>query len=509
MIAANPDPTPPEASNNYLLKTWRVLLRHRFKAGVFFIGTMALITIGALLAPKTYQSEAKLFVRIGRESVTLDPTATTGKVVGVHETRENEINSVLEVMQSRTVLERAVDRLTPQVILSAKLPEDGTNPKATDSNAAGRDQAILRLERMVYVKHGKKSSVITIGCKAASPELAQRIVKVVLEEFRGLHLKVNRTAGSRKFFATQVKLLDGKLKTATAELKVAKNDLGLTTLDNRRKTLQELVRTNRASAQTNAADLSGVRASISSLKKSLLEVPKTVAQSVVGFPNGSLDRTRSQLNTLRIEERKLLTRWTKHHPEVIAIREQITEIEKILKGERSNGTQSTTVVNPAWQQLQVRLTTERAREQSLSSKATAIENEHAGLLTDLRTLNGSEGRIAQLEQNVQLLQASHKAYSERLEQARIDWALGEDRISNVNVVQPPTYVAKAVGPKKRLIVFLGLIVAAIGSIGFAWVLEYRSTRTWMNGEDSTDRVEPNAIRNPQSPIRNPQPSLTT
>ena len=43
----------------------RVLLRHQVKAGLFFVGTMLLITIGALVAPKTNQSEAKLFVRIG------------------------------------------------------------------------------------------------------------------------------------------------------------------------------------------------------------------------------------------------------------------------------------------------------------------------------------------------------------------------------------------------------------------------------------------------------------
>lgn len=508
MISPASEPLPFVAENNFLLRTLHVVWRWRKRAALFFGVTLGLIVVGVFVVPRTYQSEAKVFVRLGRESVTLDPTATTGKVVGVYESRENELNSVLDVMNSRIILERVVDHLGADVILTERLPEtvgtpSGRQRKAPAAgepvrNGAGepvrkmsplprdatssagdtkRDKAIRRLERMVYIKHSKKSSVITVGCKAASPELAQRIVQQVLEEFRGVHLQINRTAGSQEFFEKQTRLIAGQLKAARQELQDAKNRLGISTLEHRRKTLQELIRANRTAALTNAAELSGVQASLRSLQDSLAKLPQTTtAQKVVGFPNGSLDRARSQLNALQLREQQLLSRYTAHHPEVIAVRQQIAEAKKIVQREAPHAAQSTTAVPPARQQLQIRLYTEQARERSLRSQAETLDREYQQLLAELRELNAHEGQIARLEEKVQLLEQSHKAYAEKLEQARIDWVLARERISNINVVQPPSYVPKPVAPKKRLIVFLGMIAAGIGSLGLAWLSEFLQWR---------------------------------
>ena len=81
-----------------------VLLRHKKKVLVFFCLTMGIVVGFLWLAPRKYQSEAKLFVRLGRESVTLDPTATTGQTVAVNESRTSEINSVLEILKSRLMV---------------------------------------------------------------------------------------------------------------------------------------------------------------------------------------------------------------------------------------------------------------------------------------------------------------------------------------------------------------------------------------------------------------------
>ena len=51
------------------------------------------------LASREYQSDAKLFVRIGRESVALDPTATTGQFMPIVDTRGSEIFAVEELLE--------------------------------------------------------------------------------------------------------------------------------------------------------------------------------------------------------------------------------------------------------------------------------------------------------------------------------------------------------------------------------------------------------------------------
>jgi len=487
----------PSAENfeSFLPRMLRTLRRQWKRAAVFFAATMALVVIGVFVVPRSYRSEAKLFVRMGRESVTLDPTATTGKVMSVYESRENEINSVMEVIQSRVVLDRVVRRLGPEAILSGDISAvettaavagksdasqfaHGDSPGTEDTGPSKlHEKAVQRLERMVHISHAKKSAVITIGCKAGSPELAQRIVREILDGFRELHMKVNRTAGSKEFFARQVKLIDKQLAAASLELRTEKNKLGMTSIEDQRKTLQELIRENRTAAQLNAAEAAGIDSTITSLKRSLAELPATrVASKVVGLPNSALDRTRQRLNELLITERQLLTRFTVNHPDVIAVQQQIAAAKAILAKREPGDAQSTTASNPTAQQLQLRLLTEQARAKALQAKAAELKRQHAALLAQLKTLNDHEGRLTQLKQDVVRLQAAHKTYSEKFEQSRIDWALGEEQISNVNVVQPPSYVSKPVSPKKRIVLFLGLIVAAIGAVGFACLSEFLQRR---------------------------------
>ena len=54
---------------------------------------------------------SELIVPLGRESVTLDPTATTGQTMQVQETRDNQINSTRDMLSSRVLLERVVEKI--------------------------------------------------------------------------------------------------------------------------------------------------------------------------------------------------------------------------------------------------------------------------------------------------------------------------------------------------------------------------------------------------------------
>lgn len=78
-----------------------------------------MVAAATVYTPRTYRSQTKLFLRLGRENATLDATATLGQnpVVALPPTRDNEINSVLEILKSRVLLEKVADRVGPAVIL--------------------------------------------------------------------------------------------------------------------------------------------------------------------------------------------------------------------------------------------------------------------------------------------------------------------------------------------------------------------------------------------------------
>jgi uncharacterized protein involved in exopolysaccharide biosynthesis len=56
----------------------RFIGRHRGKVLLTFSAVIAATLAFLSLATREFQSEAKILVRLGRESMSLDPTATTG-----------------------------------------------------------------------------------------------------------------------------------------------------------------------------------------------------------------------------------------------------------------------------------------------------------------------------------------------------------------------------------------------------------------------------------------------
>ena len=109
-----------ESSSNFSIgELFRILLRRWFVFLASFTLLLALAVLLVLVRRDTFVSEAKLFVRIGRESVALDPTATTGQTFSLHASRETEINSIIVMFRSRGIVEQVVDAIGPEKILDA------------------------------------------------------------------------------------------------------------------------------------------------------------------------------------------------------------------------------------------------------------------------------------------------------------------------------------------------------------------------------------------------------
>src|SRR6185369_2441662 len=86
------------------------LWQHRTTVLRTFAIGIAVTLLYFALAPRKYRSEAKVLVRMGRESITLDPTATTGQFVAMAESRDSELHAIEELLTSRVLAEKIVAR---------------------------------------------------------------------------------------------------------------------------------------------------------------------------------------------------------------------------------------------------------------------------------------------------------------------------------------------------------------------------------------------------------------
>ncbi|MCA9224877.1 MAG: hypothetical protein KDA47_04670 [Planctomycetales bacterium] len=493
--------------------------RHRKKAVITFVAVLVATMVALAVYPRSFDSESKLFVRLGRESVTLDPTATTGETIPVSESRENEVNSILEVLRSRGLAEKVVDRLGPSVVLGDELEEGGGEPKKPSLLARARAQvggavawaklwiepagpiddrekAIIELQKL-YVERPKKSNIIVVSYQTSSPELAQRIVSTVVDVYRDEHVRINRTPRSYEFFKSQEALLAKQVEERAASLRDAKNSMQLASIDGKRLLIETDIMETTTRLRVLEADLEATQARVDSLDESLVKLPERVtAEEVSGHPNVALDNMRDTLFSLELREKELLAKYQEEHPLVISTRQQLAESRRIVAELPAERTQSTSKINPARESQELKLLDERTKQNALLAEVAELREHQGRLLAELETLNGDEVQLRELQREFDIAETNYRVYQGKLEQARITQAMEADRISNVTVTQEATISRRPASPKKREVAALGLVLAALSSVGVVMLAE-ASKRTFRTAEQIERMLElPVLIRLP-------------
>ena len=467
----------------------RNLFRYRRRMAFLFFGVMLLTLVAIALYPRSYTSESKLFIRVGRESVALDPTATTGQTIMLQKTQVDEVNSALQVLLSREVMQGAVERLgADRIVKDAKtsVAVDSSETasstwsdslsKATSWIAAqtARTMAVLRLsdpgtpEELAIRKlesglkafAPKDSTVITVTYSAASPQLAHDVVEAVTNVFLDEHLRVNHTEGSQAFFAEQAESLQKQLTAAQDALRDRKNDFGISTIESRRTVFAEQLKDIELQLLSTGRELAYSNAEIEDLTRAIDSLqPELVTNRVNGFANEGKDLMRAKLYELEIEESKLRARYSEGHPLLEQIQQQRKEAEALLKDMPNDRTQTTAALNPNQRQLELDLLQAKAKKEAQQARLAAAQKQRDDLTTQLKELNNDEVQIGDLERNVQILDGKYRMHVEKLEQARLNDALGRDGIQNVKVAQAATLVGKPTSPKKPLLLALGFVLA--------------------------------------------------
>jgi len=480
-----------------------VFFRHKWKMVLFFLTVTIIVAVGTFLAAEIYRSEAKLLVRVGRESVSLDPTATTGQIINVSQSREDEINSELEIIKSRGLAEKVVDSIGPAAFLNRpdeQLTAEGaareTVRKARREVRTAirgprslleqldlvdpiddRTKAVLTVMNNLKIDVSKNSNIISIFYEAQTRELARDVIAKLIDLYLEKHIAVHQTPGSYEFFAQQSNDLRNKLVNAEKELLDVKNMMGISSPEEQR--LIVLNRIGNLEQQTGVAEaeLAVSKAKVQTMQKTLAGIPEAVATGeTAGFSDHGADLMRARLYELQMKEQSLESKYTEESRQVQMIRQEVAEAQALLDKEK---------VNSIHKQVQLELFTEQVTLSSLEAKVENLKGQLADAQAELKTVNDADFRITQLTREIDVQKANYRKYSDSLEQGRIDQALEVGNISNISVVQSATLPMKSVRPKKKLNLALGVLLGIFGAIGLAFSSEYidHSIRTPEEVED--------------------------
>jgi uncharacterized protein involved in exopolysaccharide biosynthesis len=432
-----------------LIDYFAALWRYKYRALA-----VCLLAIGAGVAfivymPKKYESEAKLFVRVGRENATLDPTVIKGDQISVNSSlsRETEINSIVEHLKSRGILQKALDKVQPL--------------DAAESDIE-RERAYAKLKSRVQVTSPRQSTIIALTAKGDTPEEAQQIAASIIDIYLDEHLRVSRPTGSLAFLTDQAVRMRDEYDKALTDLRDAKNRGGMASIEGRRKGLEDQTSAVESQLHQVEAEHAAASARLKSKRGSIENLPKPLLKQLVGgMPNDGLAQMRDRLFQLQVQQEELRSKFSDNHPNVVSVNKQVIELTDILNRE-----------DPEREQIIKTLCAEEeAKHAALTAHEKSLRTQLADLQKSLAALNEDEILVTQTTLKVKQLETKFMSYSANSEDARIDDALRTDKISNLSVIQPASLSPLAVFPQKATTLLIAGFAGMVGGIFVALVSE--------------------------------------
>ncbi|MEN8134259.1 MAG: GumC family protein [Thermodesulfobacteriota bacterium] len=490
-------PAPHVTAANSSLRDILIVLFRRKKEFLLFSGAIFLsVLFFTHLSPEIYQSEAKVLIRVGRESLSLDPTID-GPTIPLSQSRESEVNSELAIIKSRLLAEQVVDSITPAAFLAGGEPESDSDAspnflrtavaivkKALKSGGyiSGKDEdqlfdplrekAIAKMINNLKVAAGQKSNVIIVSFEAPTPQFGREVLNTFLTLYQDHHIQVHSAHAPPQFFQDQVDNLFVKLQEKENALETFRTTHNIASIAIQKETLfAQISRVKSEIAEINS-QIAASKAHNDSLEQGLQSRSREVELGrVAGKKSSTSDTIEARLFDFRIKEADLSARYPDNHRELMEVREQIRLAESALSSEKQSD-EVRTGIDPTYQAMQLALETGRAQLQAQIARRKKLEEGLKTPKTELAALIKNEPTEARMNRDVSLLEEEYLRYRQDVQRTNISRALDLGKISNLSIIQPPTMPLKPIKPKKALNLGLGFFLALFGGITLAFFLEY-------------------------------------
>ena len=484
---------PLELSLNALLQLPFVYLR-LILSSVILAGLLTWVAL--LVWPRSYQSEAKVLILVGRESVSLDPTATTSQTLLLQKTQEEEINSALEILTSRAIADKVVEKIGADAILDGYLPSEGTGKastfeiyfdkaKATARQAmdtvlltsglrdslSNRELAVMRVLGALEIEAPKKSTVITIHAESKSPGMAQAIAQTVMDTFMEQHLVVTKTKGSRQFFTTQKDIAEKKLHALLTTKSQYMTERKIVSVEANRSMLKDQLGAIDRDLIVAIGELTQTKAEIEGLTKGRDGMDAEIVASKLEASDNTWSGMRQRVYELELLEQSHSAIYTDSHPMLVKTREQLDGARKILEKLDSERMDESTTPNPVVMQIEEQLQLRLAKVEGLKSIIEEKKLQKAEVEEQIRELLSVEVELTRMDNEIAVASNSLKQLSEKENEASVIDELQAERITNVSIFQPASFVERALKPNKPLLAAAGIMFGLLGGVGIAFLKE--------------------------------------
>ncbi|MDQ3255002.1 MAG: Wzz/FepE/Etk N-terminal domain-containing protein [Acidobacteriota bacterium] len=447
-----------EAGSNY------VHLSLRYPAVVFFrykyliLFTFLLISFCsltvALLIPAQYESRMKILVK----NIRADAVVSTGSTNGAtqdFDVSESQINTEIELLTSRDMLKKVVENCG----LAVSLP--------TMSRSESVERAVLKLEKDLFISPVRKSNIIEVAYNARSPETASSVLNQLSNLYLEKHLEAHRTPGNSEFFDKQAAQQEGKLNAAEARLAELQMKFNIVSLNEEKQiTLQKNIDVRSKLKNSEAAYRDATRR-IEDISNQLKGTNERVNTQRRVLPNQySIERLTTMLAELKNRRTQLLTKFKPKDRLVKEVEQQIIDTDEALNKTRQQTVfEQSSDLNPLRQDLEKELIKARLDQITSKSQLEVLSTEVGEYQNRLRELERVTTEYKDLERQIKILERDYEAYRTKHEEALAVEALERQKVTNAQIVEPPSTPNLPTKPNRVLYIMLGIALAGFVSLG--------------------------------------------
>ena len=426
----------------------------------------ALGWVGIWLIPDTYEAHARVY--LDTDSV-LRPLLT-GLAVGTDEA--SQFTLIANVLRSRPTLERVIKE-TP---LRDRVKTQGAHEAMIDG-----------LGKRIVIDPGSRN-VYTISFTDGDPRTAQLVVQTVLGTLVDNMLGTRRrdSVNAMEFLQTQIKEYDKRLRDAEEALaQFKRNNVGV---------LPGEGGDYYARLQEQMTSLEKLRGDYQLATQKRAELVRQLDGEEPTFGLFTSTKTTSPIDSriadLRIKLDSLLLQFTDKHPDVIAVRETIAQLEQQKLRERqgaaqtapgtpleSGGSSSTLAqkaslrtldINPVYQSTKIALGQVDLELVELRTQLGVAESRERDLRSKVTTIPEVEAQLARLNRDYEVNRTQRTALMQRLESARLsDEASQTTSDSKFKIVEKPLVPQKPAAPNRPLLISAALLLALAAGVALA------------------------------------------
>jgi polysaccharide chain length determinant protein (PEP-CTERM system associated) len=431
--------------------------RHRWAAlatawGVGLVGVAAVAVI-----PDRYEANARLYV----DTQTVLKPLMTGLAF------QPDVDQQVRILAKTLVSRPNVEKLLKDPQLQF------------DQSRNRHEELVDALMRKIKIESQGAGNIYALSYRDTDPARAKRLVETMMNLFvtSGTQSKQRDSQDASKFIDEQIKANEAKLTESENRLKDFKlRNFGVSGTGNqdyfaRISALSDEIGRLRIalSAAENGRD---------AIKRELAReeplLPIETPAHLVNAPRSELD---TRLDAQRRQLDELLRRYTEQHPDVIAARRTVAQLEQQQKQEyeaqkKSGARGGNAPTNPVFQRLRMSLTDAEANIASLRSQLSAQQVRLGQLRATASRVPQAEAELAQLNRDYEIIRKNYEQLVARRESASLGVKIDESsQAAEFRVVEPPKIGPWPIFPSRLVLSIMAIMAALLAGAAVAYALD--------------------------------------